>query len=105
MSYAALDPVIDRWVQTHGLALSTAGGEARFWYSSSQSECFQVAVGPQTEAGVTVIAWAVETDDDAELRAQWTVAVENLEAALAAAADMIELWKRRTKTPELWKRT
>jgi hypothetical protein len=99
--YASIDPVIDRWVRSRDLKLVTGPGEAsRCWYMSSGSECFQVSIAPPSANSVTVAVRAVETDDDAELSGQWTAAPEILDAVLIAATDLIELWMRRTKSPE-----
>lgn len=99
MIYASVDPVIDRWVRQHGLVLLTefAGEACRFWYTSRGTECFQISVEPPQAAAVTVNAWSVETDDDAEFEATWPVPVAELEAALVAATEQIEAWNRRNR--------
>lgn len=97
-AYAAIDAVIESWVRRHGLALNTEWqGEARFWYTSRGRECFQISVAPPIAEVVTVHAWSVETDDDAEFHGQWRVNLPDLEGALATATSSIDLWSGRVR--------
>lgn len=97
-AYLAIDDVIDRWVKRDGLALGREWqGEARFWYTSRGSECFQISVTRPVGKTVTVHAWSVETDDDAELHGKWCVNLPDLEGALATATNLIDLWASRAR--------
>ena len=97
-AYAEVDETIERWVARNSLTLCRDWeGEARFWYTSRGNECFQVAVDRPANGSVTVHAWGVETDDDAELHGEWSVALTSLEQALIAATDLIDLWSKRVR--------
>lgn len=96
--YSPIDDAIKRWVERNNLTLSREWqGEARFWYTSRGNECFQVSIDPPASGSVTVHAWSVDTDDDAELHGQWWVEVGDLEHALATATNLIDLWERRAR--------
>jgi hypothetical protein len=96
--YRDIDPVIDRWVEQHHLDLQTEEeGEARFCYFSRGNETFLVSVSPPDKGIVRVTASAVETDDAAELDAEWAVRLGDLERTLAVAHDLIDLWHQRPR--------
>jgi hypothetical protein len=100
-SYALIDQAIRDWCASRGLKLSNsfAGREARFCYTSSPAgECFQIWIDPPTNTQVTVNAASVETGDDAELRASWTMQTSELVAALDMALGEIGRWKDRERT-------
>lgn len=97
-AYADVDGTIDRWVARNNLTLCRKwAGEARFWYTSRGDECFQVSVDQPSNGSVTVHAWSIETDDDAELHGEWSLALTNLEQALIAATELIDLWSKRQR--------
>jgi hypothetical protein len=96
--YAEIDDAIENWVERNGLTLCREWqGEARFWYTARLAESFQIAVDPPVDGMVSVHAWSVETDDNAELHGEWSVGVVNLERALATATKLIDLWSRRDR--------
>jgi ClpX C4-type zinc finger len=96
--YRDIDRVIDQWVERHRPNLQTEWeGEARFWYSSRGKETFLVSVSPPDEGIVRVTASAVETDDAAELDAEWAVRLGDLERTLTVANHIIDLWHRRPR--------
>ncbi len=99
-SYAEVDDTIDRWVQQNGLTLVREWqGEARFWYISRGSECYQIAIGEPHDGLVTVRAAGVETDDDAELLSEWSATLDELEKTLATATERIDAWAGRARKP------
>ena len=98
MSYAKVDAVITGWADAHRLKLNTKfGGEPRrFCYvGSGQHECFQVSVDPPEGEAVTVNAWSVETEDDAELHRRWIVKSDQLPRTLEEALAQISEWSLR----------
>lgn len=97
MSYATIDAVIAEWAAAHGLKLCTEfGGPARFCYvSGGEHECFQVSVDPPQGETVTVNAWSIETEDDAELHRHWRVPTADLRSALEVALEQISAWSAR----------
>jgi hypothetical protein len=98
--YHDIDDAIQRWIERHGLSLCREWeGEARFWYTSRGSECFQISVDHPVVEVVTVHAWSIETDDGAELHGEWTVSLPYLEQALATATRLIGLWAERFRLP------
>ena len=97
-TYRAVDPIINGWIEENSLTLYREWvGDARFWYTWRGSECFQVSVDLPNEEHVTVHAWAVDTDDDAELHGEWTVPKAALKSALAVATKLIDLWATRDR--------
>ena len=97
--YSEIDGSIESWVGRNGLTLWREWqGEARFWYTSRGAECFQVSVNHPADGLVTVHATSIETDDDAELSGEWNVELNELERALAAATNLIDLWASRART-------
>lgn len=101
MSYEAVDDVIGSWVKRHGLTLiAEFGGEPRrFCYvSGGEHECFQVSIEPPEGGTITVNAWDVETEDDAELHQQWRVEIGDLASTLEAAFGQIADWSSRPRT-------
>jgi hypothetical protein len=96
--YAKLDRAINRWVEKHDLVLQREWqGEARFWYTSRGTECFQISVDRPVGHVVTVNANSIETDDDAELHARWRVSSVALEATLSTATKLVDLWASRAR--------
>jgi hypothetical protein len=101
MSYAAVDAVISEWAAVHRLTLSTefGGKPRRFCYvSGGEHECFQVSIEPPEGATVTVNAWSIETEDDAELHQQWLITTGELSATLDAALKQISRWSVRPRS-------
>ncbi len=75
---------------------SSGGSRRRFCYvSGGEHECFQVSVEPPEAAAITVNAWSVETEDDAELHRQWVVEAPELLATLETALKTISEWTVR----------
>ncbi|HEY2047908.1 MAG TPA: hypothetical protein VGH03_01090 [Caulobacteraceae bacterium] len=100
MTYSIVDAEIYAWAERHGLKVCTefAGAPRRFCYvSGGEHECFQVSIEPPEDGAVTVNAWDVETQDDAELHRQWRVALGDLDPTLEAALRQIVDWKSRPR--------
>jgi hypothetical protein len=100
MSYAAVDAEIDAWAKRHGLRLCTefGGVPRRFCYvSSGAHESFQVSIEPPEGGTITVNAWDIEIDDDAELHQQWRVAIGDLIPTLDEALRQIAGWASRPR--------
>lgn len=96
--YAEIDKAITRWVDQHAISLCREWqGEARFWYLSHGTECFQIAVDHPTGGRVTIHAWSIETDGDAEFQAEWSTNIEDIEDGLANATRQIAQWAERTR--------
>jgi hypothetical protein len=105
VAYATIDAVIQEWSERHSLVLSTefGGRERRFCYvSGGPQECFQVSIEPPEAAKVLVNAWSIETIDDAELHASWTVDAHDLPQALDAALRQVRTWDARPKGAATW---
>lgn len=77
----------------------SADQPARFFHIPGKApfECFQVSVGMLSVGTVTVLARAIDTNDDSEteLEQLWQGSVAELDAMLAAAIAAIETWKER----------
>lgn len=104
MGYDAVDAAIAAWAASHSLTLCTefGGGPARFCYvTGDEHECFQVSIETPADGAITVNAWGVETEDDAELNQQWRVPVGDLVPTLEAALGRIAVWRSRPRT-RLW---
>lgn len=100
-NYAAVDATIDAWVKATGSMLFTewAGQPARFFHLPGKPPfgCFQVSVEPSSADAVTVLARAIDTNEDSELELQqtWQGSVGELDAMLSAAVATIDTWKQR----------
>ncbi len=96
--YAPIDGAIQRWVERYHLSLGREWqGEARFWYTSRQNECFQISIERPVNWFVTVHAWSVDTEDDAELHGEWSVDIHHFDRALTVATELIDLWAGRAR--------
>jgi hypothetical protein len=100
-TYAELDGVIDHWVKLTGSTLFTewAGAPARFFHihGTPPFECFQISIDPSPAHHVTVLARAIDTNDDSEssMEETWEGAAEELSSMLESAVTTIEKWKER----------
>jgi len=105
MNYAAVDQAISAWADEHGLKLLAefGGQERRFCYvTGGPQECFQVSIEPPEGAKVIVNASSIETIDDEELKASWSVSQEEVGSALNRALETIATWSARPKGPASW---
>lgn len=101
MSYQTVDATIAAWIDRHAFMLCTefGGVPRRFCYvTRGEYECFQISIEPPDDGSITVNAWDVETEDDAELHQQWRVPVGDLIPTLDAALDQIDVWRSRRRT-------
>ena len=106
MACTKIDAVIREWAEQHSLVLNTecVGQERCFGYvSGGPQECFQVSIEPSEAERVLVNAWSIETIDDAELHASWTVDARDLLQALDAAWKQIRAWDARPKGAATWR--
>ena len=100
MSYAKIDSTIRAWTEKHRLTLFN-GIEGMdhslrcVYISSEKGECFQIWVGQPESGQVSIHAADVETHLDETLRQDWSVSVENLEAALENALARVQSWMNR----------
>ncbi|MBO9576519.1 MAG: hypothetical protein J7494_12325 [Sphingobium sp.] len=94
MSFASLDPGIERWAGAHGLRLMREEA-VRFCYTSSERECFQIVVWAPVGNRLLIENFSIETIGDEELHEAWEVSVDNLFDGLEQALKMIEVWKKR----------
>ena len=101
MSYAAIDPQITAWTDRHGLTLfrEWADCDARFCYTSSESECFQIAIREPQSDQVQIEAFSIETANDEDFQQSWQVPVTNIEKGLEDALATVENWKRGIDRP------
>jgi len=99
MPYSQVDATIHNWAEAHKLTLNTEfNGPARFCYvTGGWCECFQIAVTVPNNGVMKIIASSVETDDDAELTAEWTVSPDELKPALQAALRQVRAWDSRPR--------
>jgi hypothetical protein len=99
--YAAVDRVIDAWVKATGSTLFTdwAGQPARFFHIPGKPpfECFQISIQPPAGHAVSVLARAIDTNDDSELEFEksWHGSVAELDAMLSEAVETVERWRGR----------
>jgi hypothetical protein len=99
MGSDAIDAAIGAWAGRHSLRLCTGLGGTRFCYvSGDEHECFQVSIELPDAGTVTIHAWDVETEDDAELHQSWQVPVGDLISTLEAALNQIGVWRARPRT-------
>jgi hypothetical protein len=99
--FALIDSVIFAWVEKHSFKLFTGyqGFEhiacRNVYFSSSKGECCQIWVDPPRSEMVALHAADVETHMDEELRHDWSVPVEKLDAALDDALAFVRKWMDR----------
>lgn len=100
MNYTALDPILEKWSNEHGLVLHRewAGKPARFAYISSDcgngaDECYQVSVTIRPEC-IAVSAGSVEVWDREDVERSWETDLDGLAATLKAARLQILKWMR-----------
>jgi hypothetical protein len=100
MTYETVDPIFTKWASEHDLGMLTqfGGREQRFCYvTGGPQECFQIAVEPPGEGTIVVNVWSIETIDDVDLHACWSVPFDGLANALDTALDQIRAWDQRSK--------
>ena len=103
--YAPADAIIQAWADKLGLRVCKefGGREIRFAYvSGGEQECFQVSIALRQGGMVVVHATSIETIDDVELEATWTVPENLLAETLVLVSHTIEAWKNRQKGPATW---
>jgi hypothetical protein len=99
--YAVVDAVINGWVKATGSTLfkEWAGQPARFFHVPGEpaSECFQISIELPSAERVSVLARAIDTNDDSEMELEkaWHGSVAELDAMLSTALATIETWKGR----------
>ena len=100
--YAAVDPLITCWVQTHDLHLFTTWGddEIRVVYLSSEAgECFQIGIDPPQNGRIGIHVRYIEgpKDIDEEPEQDWSVALADLSATLEEALGTVLSWMKPSK--------
>jgi len=101
VSYSSVDPVISAWAHRNSLKLPThddRGAELKFrnsYTSSHEAECCQIWIDPPQDGLVALHAATVESRDDEEVKQDWCVPVQELDAALEIALSFVRTWMTR----------
>lgn len=98
-----VDDIIARWVKSTQSVLKTGTPDdpTRYFHIPGEPpfECFQVVVYPPEKGRVSVMAAAIDTNDDTDAKLQqlWEGPIIDIDNMLGKAVCAIEAWKQRRR--------